>query len=152
MNKYNTLNCQPSMAKMKKSFPDMMENKKEFTNNKKYLYDFSLLDGKLPADIIKSIYDQAMSQTGIIDCFAICDAVSSAEGKKYFVYLDFIPYKVINSNTGKTSYCVMELSALRISVHNLNVYSYAENIQADYIEAGHWREGTLTYINDIEVA
>lgn len=152
MNKYNTLNCLPSMAKMKKSFSNLMENKKEFTNNKKYLYDFSLLDGKIPADVMESIYTQAMKQTSIIDCFAVCDAVSNTEGKKYFVYLDFIPYKVINGNTGKTSYCIMELSGLRISVHNLNMYGYAENIQADYIEAGHWRTNTLTYINDIEVA
>lgn len=152
MNKYNTLNCLPSFAKMKKAFPDLVENKKEFTNNKKYLYDFSLLDGKIPVDIIESIYNQAMKQTGIIDCFSVCDAISGIEGKKYYVYLDFIPYKVINMNTGKTSYCIMELSGLRISVHNLNVYGYAENIQADYIEAGHWRTNTLTYINDIEVA
>lgn len=152
MNKYNTSNCLSSLAKMKRSFPGLVENRKEFTNNKKYLYDFSLLDGKIPVDIIESIYNQAMKQTGIIDCFAVCDAISSTEGKKYFVYLDFIPYKVINRNTDKTSYCIMELSGLRISVHNLNMYGYAENIQADYIEAGHWRTNTLTYINDIEVA
>lgn len=152
MNKYNTSNCLPSIAKMKKLFPALTENKKEFTNNKKYLYDFSLLNDKIPADIVESIFTQAMDQTGIIDCFAVCDAVSGTEGKKYFVYLDFIPYKVANKNTGKTSYCIMELSGLRISVHNLNVYGYAENIQADYIEAGHWRTSTLTYINDIEVA
>ncbi|RFZ78253.1 hypothetical protein DS742_14160 [Lacrimispora amygdalina] len=152
MNKYNTSNCLPSFAKMKKSFPALTENKKEFTNNKKYLYDFSLLDGKIPADIAESIFNQAMKQTGIIDCFSVCDAISGIEGKKYYVYLDFIPYKVINMNTGKTSYCIMEVSGLRISVHNLNVYGYAENIQADYIEAGHWRTNTLTYINDIEVA
>ena len=152
MNKYNTSNCLPSMAKMKKSFPNLVENKKEFTNNKKYLYDFSLLDRKIPADIMESIQKQSMGQTGIIDCFAVCDAISKTEGKKYYVYLDFIPYKVANKETGKTKYCIMELSALRISVHNLNVYGHAENIQADYIEAGHWRTNTLTYINDIEVA
>ena len=152
MNKYNTSNCLPSMAKVKKLFPDLKEDKNEFTNNKKYLYDFSLLDGKIPADIAESIRDQSMKQTGIIDCFAVCDAVSSAEGKKYFVYLDFIPYKISDRETGKTKYCIMEISGLRISVHNLNVYDHADNIKADYIEAGHWRTNTLTYINDIEVA
>jgi len=152
MNKYNTLNCLSSFTKMKKSFPQLVENKKEFTNNKKYFYDFSLLENKVPADIMESIYTQTMKQTGIIDSFAICDAVSNTEGKKYFVYLDFIPYKVSDRETGKTKYCIMELSAIRISTHNMNVYGYAENIQADYIEAGHWRESTLTYINDIEVA
>lgn len=152
MRKYNTSNCLPSMAKMKKSFPTLVEDKKEFTNNKKYLYDFSLLDGKIPADIEESIYTQAMKQTGIIDSFAVCDCMSRTEGKKYFIYLDFIPYKISDRETGKTKYCIMELSGLRISVHNLNMYGYAENIQADYIEAGHWRTNTLTYINDIEVA
>ncbi len=152
MNKYNALNCLPSMAKMKKSFPGLIEDKKEFTNNKKYLYDFSLLEGKIPADIVGSIHNQAMKQTGIIDSFAVCDAMLRTEGKKYFVYLDFIPYKVSDRETGKTKYCIMELSGLRISVHNLNMYGYAENIQAEYIEAGHWRTNTLTYINDIEVA
>lgn len=152
MNKFNTSNCLPSFSKMKKSFPALTENKKEFTNNKKYLYDFSLLDGKIPVDVVESIYNQAMKQTGIIDCFAVCDAVSGTEGKKYYIYLDFIPYKISDKETGKTSYCIMEVSGLRISVHNLNVYGYAENIQADYIEAGHWRTNTLTYINDIEVA
>lgn len=152
MNKYNTLNCLSSFAKMKKSFPQLVEDKKEFTNNKKYLYDFSLLENKIPADIMDSIYSQTMAQTGIIDGFAVCDAVSRTEGKKYFVYLDFIPYKVSDRETGKTKYCIMELSAIRVSVHNMNVYGYAEDIQADYIEVGQWRETTLTYINDIEVA
>lgn len=152
MNKYNTSNCLPSMAKMKKLFPDLKEDKKEFTNNKKYLYDFSLLESKIPADIVESIQDQAMKQTGIIDSFAVCDAVSNTEGKKYFVYLDFIPYKVSDRETGKTKYCIMELSGLRISVHNMNVYGYADNVQSAYIEAGHWKTNTLTYINDIEVA
>ena len=152
MNKYNTLNCLSSFTKMKKLFPALTENKKEFTNDKKYLYDFSLLESKIPADIVESIQDQSMKQTGIIDSFAVCDAVSRTEGKKYYVYLDFIPYKVSDRETGKTKYCIMELSGLRISVHNLNVYGYAENIQTDYIEAGHWRTNTLTYVNDIEVA
>ena len=152
MNKYNTSNCLPNMAKMKKLFPSLKENKKEFTNNKKYLYDFSLLESKIPVDIAESIFNQAIKQTGIIDCFSVCDAVSRTEGKKYFVYLDFIPYKVSDRETGKTKYSIMELSGLRISVHNMNAYGYAENIKADYIEAGLWRTNTLTYINDIEVA
>lgn len=152
MNKYNTLNCLSSFAKMKKSFPELIEDKKEHTNNKKYLYDFSLLENKVPTDIMESIYSQAMAQTGIIDSFAVCDAVSRTEGKKYFIYLNFIPYKVSDRETGKPKYCIMELSGLRISVHNMNGYGYAENIQADYVEAGQWRESTLTYIYDIEIA
>lgn len=152
MNKYNVLNCLSSFAKMKKVFPDLLENKKEFTRNKKYLYDFSLLKNKIPVDIMESIFAQAMKQTEIINSFTMCNAVSRVEGKKYYIYLDFNPYRVSDSETGKTKYCIMELSALRISVHNMNIYGYAEQIQAEYIEAGHWKESTLTFVNDIEIA
>lgn len=152
MNKYNTLNCLSSFAKMKKSFPELVENKKEFTNNKKYLYDFSLLENKIPADIMESIFTQAMKQTEIINSFTMCDAVSRVEGKKYYIYFDFIPYRVSDSETGKTKYCIMELSAMRVSVHTMNIYGYAEDMQAEYIEVGHWKESTLTFVNDVEVA
>lgn len=147
MEKYNIKN---TFDKMKKAYPELKTDEKFVSNNKKYLYDFSELEKNVPQNIIEEIEKQAMQKTSILNCFASTEATDNENGKHYYIYLDFDPLKV-NKENGKNIYSIMDIHAIIIAIHDVNIFGCIEQKLSDFKEIGTWRKSTLVHIRDIEV-
>ena len=141
----NSKNVYPTIGKTIKAFPYLLKEEKK-------LFDFTMLDGVIPESIIKDVCNKAMKNANIFNCLSVVDATDRESGKQYYLYFQYIPYVIRDRHTGKKKYEIMQVSAYRISIFDLNIYGYVIDDTSDCLEAGYWTESTLEYINEIEIA
>lgn len=151
MLKYGKSNVNSSFAQMKKLNPNLIETKKENKKIKRYLYDFNMINTEnIPTDIMSEIYAQSIKQTDIFNDLAVVQVQSDMTGKAYFATIGFQPYNIYSNGKNKAIYCIMEVKAVKINIHELNGYGLPMQESCGYIESGRWSEYS-SYISDIFV-